>query len=172
MNLWCNRITVSNVSGGVVRYVQSFRDDAIRPHIGGRYADMLQAALWHPAMQFYLTQANSYGPDSVAGKRKGRGLNENLAREFLELHSMRVGYTQGDVTQLAMLLAGMASDERGVRVDARRVQPGRKLILGQRYDDSDPMGQINRLIATVALRPETAAKYAGRRLDRALRDQT
>ena len=156
VNLWCNRITVSNVSGGVVRYVQSFRDDAIRPHIGGRYADMLQAALWHPAMQFYLTQANSYGPDSVAGKRKGRGLNENLAREFLELHSMRIGYTQDDVTQLAMLLAGMASDERGVRVDARRVQPGRKVILGQRYDDSDPMGQINRLIATVALRPETA----------------
>ncbi len=155
-NLWANRITISNVSGAVVRYMQSFRDEAIRPYVGGNYSDMLQASLWHPGMQFYLTQANSYGPDSLAGKKKGRGLNENLAREFLELHSMRVGYSQEDVTQLAMLLAGMASDEKGVRVEARRVQPGKKRILGQTFDDSDPMAEINRLVAFVARRPETA----------------
>ena len=155
-NLWANRITISNASGGVVRYVQSFRDEAIRPFVGGNYADMLRASLWHPGMQFYLTQANSIGPDSIVGKRRDKGLNENLAREFLELHSMRVGYSQNDVTQLAMLLAGMASDEKGQRVDARRVQPGRKVILGQSYDDSDPEGQINRLVAYVARRPETA----------------
>ena len=144
----------------MARYVQSFRDEAIRPHVGGNYGDMLRASLWHPAMQYYLTQANSIGPDSVAGRRRGRGLNENLAREFLELHSMRVGYTQDDVTQLAMLLAGMASDEAGQRVDPRRAQPGIKRILGRAYGDRDPKAEIDRLVATVALRPETAQNVA------------
>ncbi len=160
VNLWANRITISNASGAVARYMQNFRDEAIRPHIAGRYGDMLKATLWHPGMQFYLTQSSSFGPDSPAGKKKGRGLNENLAREFLELHSMRVGYSQDDVTALAMLLAGMASDEKGVRVDPRRVQPGKKLILGQTFTDDDPMGQINRLVDYVALRPETAQNVA------------
>ena len=159
-NLWANRITISNASGGVVRYVQSFRDEAIRPFVGGNYGDMLRASLWHPGMQFYLTQASSIGPDSIVGKRRARGLNENLAREFLELHSMRVGYTQDDVTQLAMLLAGMASDEKGLRVDLRRVQPGKKVILGQTYTDDDPQAQINRFVAYVARRPETAQNVA------------
>ena len=160
VNMWANRITVSNVSGAVARYMQNFRDEAIRPHIAGRYGDMLKATLWHPGMQFYLTQTSSFGPDSPAGKKQGRGLNENLAREFLELHSMRVGYSQDDVTALAMLLAGMASGEKGVRVDPRRVQPGDKVILGQTFTDDDPMAQINRLIDYVALRPETGQNVA------------
>jgi uncharacterized protein (DUF1800 family) len=160
VNLWANRITVSNVSGNVARFLQSFRDHAIRDHISGRYGDMLKATLWHPAMQIYLTQASSFGPDSPAGKRRGRGLNENLAREFLELHSMRVGYTQADVTSLAMLLAGMVSDARGERVDTRRAQPGKKRILGQTFTDDDPRQQINRLVDYVALRPETAQNVA------------
>ena len=160
VNLWANRITISNASGGVTRYVQSFRDEAIRPHIAGRYADMLKATLWHPGMQFYLTQAASIGPDSIAGRKKGRGLNENLAREFLELHAMRVGYSQADVTQFAMLLAGMVSDEQGERVDPRRVQPGVKHILGRDFTDADPQGEINRLVDYVAARPETGQNVA------------
>ena len=160
VNMWANRITVSNASGGVTRYVQNYRDEAVRPHIAGRYGDMLKATVWHPGMQFYLTQSCSFGPDSIAGKKKGRGLNENLAREFLELHSMRVGYTQDDVTALAMLLAGMASDEKGVRVDPRRGQPGKKVILGQTFSDDDPMAEINRLVEYVAMRPETAQNVA------------
>ena len=160
VNLWANRITVSNISGKVTRYMQAYRDEAIRPHITGRYADMLKATLWHPAMQFYLTQTTSYGPESIAGKKRGRGLNENLAREFLELHSMQVGYTQDDVTQLAMLLAGMASDEKGMRVDLRRVQPGPKRILGRAYSDKDPQAQINQLVDDVAARPETGRNVA------------
>ena len=159
-NLWANRITISAVSGMVAPFVQSFRDEAIRPHIGARYVDMLKATLWHPGMHLYLTQANSFGPDSIAGKKRGRGLNENLAREFLELHSMRVGYTQDDVTGLAMLLAGMASDEKGERVDSRRLQPGKKRILGQTFTDDDPRHQIDRLVNYVAQRPETAQNVA------------
>ena len=160
VNLWANRITISNASGMVAAYVQSFRDEAIRPHIGGRYGDMLKATLWHPGMQYYLTQSSSFGPDSPAGKKKGRGLNENLAREFLELHSMRVGYSQEDVTALAMLLAGMASDEKGERVEPRRLQPGPKHILGQTFTDSDPKAEIDRLVDYVATRPETAQNVA------------
>lgn len=160
VNLWANRITISNASGGVARYVQSFRDDAVRPHVGGTYAAMLRATLWHPGMQIYLTQPASIGPGSEVGLRRGKGLNENLAREFLELHSMRQGYTQDDVTALAMLLAGMVSDDKGQRVDPRRAQPGPKVILGQTYDDSDPAAEINRFVADVAQRPETAQNVA------------
>lgn len=160
VNLWANRITISNTANTVTRLVLPFRDEAVRLHIGGTYGDMLKATLWHPGMQIYLSQNRSIGPDSVIGKRKGRGLNENLAREFLELHSMRTGYTQQDVTQLAMLLAGMMSDDKGRRVDPRGAQPGKKVILGQRYDGTDPEGEINRLVAHVAARPETAQNVA------------
>jgi len=160
VNMWANRITISVTSNAVPRYIQGFRDEAIRSNIAGRYGDMLKATLWHPGMLNYLTQTASIGPDSEAGKRKKRGLNENLAREFLELHSMRTGYSQTDVTQLAMLLAGMASDAKGRRVDERRVQPGPKVILGQTFTDADPVAEIDRLVDYVALRPETAQNVA------------
>lgn len=161
VNLWANRITVANVSNNVSRVLQPFRDEAIRPHIGGTYGEMLKATLWHPAMQIYLSQTRSIGPDSQVGKRRGKGLNENLAREFLELHSMRTGYTQADVTQLALLLAGMTADEEGNRaVDPRNAQPGKKVVLGQQFDGSDPEAEINRLVAYVAARPETARNVA------------
>ncbi len=160
VNLWSNRITISDASGGIARYVQSFRDEAVRPHIAGRYADLLKATLWHPGMLTYLTQTNSTGPHSKLGLRKGIGLNENLAREFLELHSMGTGYTQGDVTQLATLLAGMNNDANGPRVDGRRLEPGLKQILGAAYGDRDPAAEIDRLVETVAQRPETALATA------------
>ena len=156
VNLWANRITISNAGGGVSRYVQSFRDEAIRPHIAGRYADLLKATLWHPGMQTYLTQTSSIGPRSVIGLRKSKGLNENLAREFLELHSMGTGYSQNDVTELARLLAGMSSDAQGSRMDPRRMEPGTKQIFQETYGDSDPVAEIDRLVETVAHRPETA----------------
>lgn len=158
VNLWANRITVSNVSAGVGRYIQSFRDEAIRPHIAGRYADMLQATLWHPAMQVYLTQTDSIGPHSPIGLKKGLGLNENLAREFLELHTMGHGYSQADVTEFAKLLSGMANDETGPRVMKARAEPGEKTILGATYGEG--MDQISRFVETVAHRQETADAVA------------
>lgn len=160
VNLWANRITVSAVSGGVMRLVQSFRDEAIRPHVTTSYTQMLQATLWHPAMQIYLTQVQSTGPNSRQGQRRGRGLNENLAREFLELHSMRTGYSQADVTELARLLAGMRYGPDGPRVDPGRAEPGVKVILGQTFRDDDPRAEIDRLVAHVARRPETAQNVA------------
>lgn len=158
VNFWANRITVSNMSQNVGYYVQSYRDEAIRPNIAGRYADMLKATLWHPAMQAYLTQAGSIGPDSPLGQKKKKGLNENLAREFLELHSMGHGYTQTDVTELAKLLAGMTHDEKGLRVEENRAQPGQKHILGSTY--SGGVDQIDALVEDVAHRQETADAVA------------
>lgn len=159
VNLWANRMTVANTAGAG-NYIQPFRDEAIRPHIGGRFADMLRSALWHPAMHFYLNQTRSVGPNSSLGLRKGRGLNENLAREFLELHAMSTGYDQRDVTELARLMAGMVQDKRGLRMDQRSVEPGPKVILGTTYTDADPMAEINRLVETVAARLETARSVA------------
>jgi uncharacterized protein (DUF1800 family) len=71
--------------------------EAIRPHAFGRFADLLRAAVLHPAMLLYLDNAQSIGPRSRLGRRRERGLNENLARELLELHTLGVhgGYTQG-----------------------------------------------------------------------------
>lgn len=157
VNLWANRLTVSSV-GGPALFIPPYRDQAIRPHVGGRFGDMLRASLWHPAMLSYLSQTSSIGPNSDLGRRKGRGLNENLAREFLELHSMGSGYTQQDVTELARLLAGMKTDGTGRRMDPRAVEPGRKTILGTRYGEG--VHEIDRLVATVAARPETARSVA------------
>jgi uncharacterized protein (DUF1800 family) len=153
VNLWANRLTVSAV-GGPVLFIPPYRDRTIRPHIAGRFADMLRASLWHPAMLSYLSQNSSIGPNSSFGLRKGRGLNENLAREFLELHSMGAGYDQSDVTELARLLAGMKSDGAAQEMDARAVEPGDKTILHARYGEG--VAEIDRFIETVATRPETA----------------
>lgn len=158
VNLWSNRITVAASSAQLMHLVQSFRDEAIRPHVTGRLADLLKATLWHPAMQTYLTQTSSIGPNSRLGRRRGKGLNENLAREFLELHSMGHGYDQTDVTELARLLAGMKSDAEGTRVEDARAEPGIKTILGQQFHPG--RDEIDRLVEVVAARPETAEATA------------
>jgi len=157
VNLWSNRLTIG-AAPGTLQLAPHFRDEAIRPRIAGRYADLLRAALWHPAMHVYLSQTSSVGPNSDIGRRKGRGLNENLAREFLELHSMGTGYDQRDVTELARLLAGMATDATGPHVDPRRAEPGEKTILAATYTGG--IEEIDRLVETVALRPETAQAVA------------
>ena len=157
-NLWANRIAVA-IQGAALRpLVQPFRDEAVRPHVAGRLADMLKATLWHPAMQIYLTQVQSVGPNSKQGKKRNKGLNENLAREFLELHTMGSGYTQADVTELAKLLAGMKHDAEGPRVEDARQEPGTKTILGQMYETGAT--EIDRLVEDVAHRPETAEATA------------
>lgn len=159
VNFWANRLTVAWRRGPVEFLMGPYRDEAIRPHIGGRFADMLAASAWHPAMMVYLDQAASVGPNSPFGQKQRKGLNENYAREFLELHTMGgVGYSQTDVTELARLFAGMRYDEEGARFDSARSEPGEKTILGQTYLNGPD--EIARLVETVALRPETAESVA------------
>ncbi|TGT56722.1 DUF1800 family protein, partial [Mesorhizobium sp. M2E.F.Ca.ET.166.01.1.1] len=104
VGFWSNHFCVSVAKGQIVRACAgAFEREAIRPFVLGRFADMLLAVEHHPAMLVYLDNQQSIGPDSRAGKRRGRGLNENLAREILELHTLGVdgGYSQADVTSFA-----------------------------------------------------------------------
>jgi uncharacterized protein (DUF1800 family) len=112
---WTNHFTVSIRQGGCQPLVGAFIEEAIRPNVTGRFETMLLAVMRHPAMLLYLQNAESVGPDSPAGQRGHRGLNENLARECLELHTVSpaAGYTQADVTNFARILTGWSVDLRG-----------------------------------------------------------
>ncbi len=114
---WSDHFTVRARNARHRALAPAFIEDAVRPHVAGRFADMLKAAVTHPMMMIYLTQVGSIGPNSAtAQKRKRGGLNENLAREVLELHTLGVGgaYTQDDVRQFAELLTGLALSDDGV----------------------------------------------------------
>jgi uncharacterized protein (DUF1800 family) len=146
---WSNHFCVSANKGPVRGIAGAYERETIRPHVLGRFADMLIAVEQHPAMLIYLDNARSTGPNSKAGLNRGRGLNENLAREILELHTLGVGggYTQDDVTNLARILTGWtvgnlvnAASEPGQFFFApARHEPGNWTVLGKHYPDR---GQI------------------------------
>ena len=127
---WANHFTVSAKKLAVVALVGPFEEEAIRPGVFGRFEDLLVASSRHPAMLIYLDQARSIGPDSAAarlreGDAKHSGLNENLAREIMELHTVGVeaGYNQADVTEFARAMTGWSvgdpsdPDDAGDRAD-------------------------------------------------------
>lgn len=138
---WSNHLAVSGLRVEALGLVGAYERAAIRRHVTGRFEDLLLAATRHPAMLLYLDNARSIGPDSPAGRRLNRGLNENLARELLELHTLGVdgGYSQADVTALAGLLTGwtVVDDDRqapgGFVYAPTRHQPGRFTVVGVEY---------------------------------------
>lgn len=137
-------------------------EDAVRPHLTGRFADMLTAASLHPAMLIYLDQVQSYGPTSAEGKKRRRGLNENLARELMELHTLGVGghYSQDDVRQMAELLTGVIFDPNlGQSFDQTRAEPGDETVLGQLYA-GEGMAPVLAALDDLSLRAETAQHLA------------
>lgn len=137
-------------------------EDAIRPNIALRFGDMLKAVTLHPAMLVYLDQVLSIGPGSKAGRKRDRGLNENLARELLELHTLGVdaGYSQADVRQMAELLTGLAVDpDRGFVFQDRWAEPGAETVLGVSYS-GDGTAPILQALDDLAMRPETAGHIA------------
>jgi uncharacterized protein (DUF1800 family) len=167
---WTNHFCVSTGKGGLVRIAAgAFERDAIRPHVLGRFRDMLQAVESHPAMLFYLDNQLSVGPNSAVGERTGRGLNENLAREILELHTLGVngGYTQADVTSLARIITGWTFVGRLGQVgepgtfffNANTHEPGLQTLLGRPYDQED-VGKGRAALADVAQHPATAQHIA------------
>lgn len=133
---WADHFTVAPRNRTERALPGILQDEAIRPHVSGRFADMLAAVITHPAMLIYLDQNASFGPGSLTGKRRKKGLNENLARELLELHTLGVGagYAQSDVTELAKLLTGLSVGPQGFVFDGRRAEPGAETVLGTRYD--------------------------------------
>jgi uncharacterized protein (DUF1800 family) len=141
---WSNHFTVSVQRPPVLGLAGAFEREAIRPHVTGRFYDMLLAVARHPAMLLYLDNAQSIGPNSFAGQRRNRGLNENLAREILELHTVGVngGYTQNDVREFAKILTGWSLarpedvDFGRFRFQPRIHEPGRKVLLGVEYQEA------------------------------------
>jgi len=163
---WSNHFCISASKGELARiWAGAFEREAIRPHVLGRFADMLKAVEQHPAMLFFLDNQQSLGPDSRAGQNRKRGLNENLAREIMELHTLGVGggYTQDDVTSLARIITGWTFAGRQGQLgppgsfafNANAHQPGPQMLLGKTYEPTG-LAQGEAALADIARHPSTA----------------
>src|SRR6202789_3971715 len=143
---WSNHFVVSALNPAAITFVGAFEREAIRPNITGKFEDMLLASTRHPAMLLYLDNAQSIGPDSLAGKFVGKGINENFAREVMELHTLGVdgGYTQADVIALAKILTGWSIDRDGAGTGFRyypaRHEPGDIVLRGKTYSGGEDAG--------------------------------
>ncbi len=176
---WANHFTVSATKGAVAPIAGSFEREAIRPYVFARFEDMLTASSRHPAMLLYLDQAGSIGPGSPAGQKRKVGLNENLAREIMELHTVGVdgGYTQADVTEFARALTGWSVSRGREGAAAGQAgaadpgepgafmfrpfthEPGVRKVLGRTYAN-DGEGQGQAVLHDLALNPATARHIA------------
>lgn len=184
VHFWANHFAVSADKQTVIGFVGNYENEAIRPHIMGKFSDLLIAAVKHPAMLLYLDQAQSFGPESPfatrvrnRGRRQAPGLNENLAREILELHTLgvRTGYTQADVTAFAKALTGLTVAGLGRGAGQRLMpvgaepgatvfiaplhEPGTQSVLGRRYD-AGGAAQAEAILRDLAVHPATARHIA------------
>jgi uncharacterized protein (DUF1800 family) len=185
VHFWSNHFAISVEKQPVEMLAGSFEMEAIRPHVLGRFEDMLIAVERHPAMQLFLDQERSVGPDSPAAERAAArrpdrrpGLNENLAREIMELHTLgaRSGYDQTDVTEFARALTGWSIGGIGAQ-PARNApvapgqfvfrpqlhEPGTRTILGRQYEqagEQQPLAVLHDLAASPATAQHVATKLA------------
>ena len=182
VHFWANHFAVSVDKLPVIGLAGLLEFEAIRPHVLGKFTDMLMAVEQHPAMLVYLDQAQSIGPNSRAGQfavmrgGKARGLNENLAREIMELHTLgvRTGYSQADVTEFARALTGWTVGGLGRGPGARMLgnapagefqfagllhEPGDRTIMGKRYREGGEE-QARAVLVDLAASPATAKHIA------------
>lgn len=183
VHFWSNHFAVSTDKQTAIGFAGDFEFNAIRPNIMGKFSELLTAASLHPAMLLYLDQAQSIGPNSplaarVAQRRNRElGLNENLAREILELHTLGVRsvYTQNDVTEFARALTGFtvggitrgpmqrALEQNGNPGDTQFFvgihEPGKRLLLGKSYAQNGKM-QAGTMLMDLAVHPATAKHIA------------
>lgn len=142
IEFWANHFTASAAKGAVRHLAGPFVSEAIEPNVMGRFRDLLIAAELHPAMAMFLDLHGSIGPNSRVGKRLGRGFNENLAREILELHTLGVdgGYAQKDVVEFSKIMTGWTVNRNSgdLRFAPARAEPGAKTFLGQRFGGPRP----------------------------------
>ena len=162
---WADHFTVRSKTTAQMLGPVSYVDAVIRPHVAGRFGDMLVAAATHPVMLNYLDQTSSFGPDSAFALRHNRGLNENLAREILELHTLGVdgAYGQDDVRAFANLLTGLTfSLETGFQFNPRMAEPGAEVVLGNSYGGAGParLEDVVAALQAIALHPDTARHIA------------
>ena len=161
-NHFCVNADATVMAGG-------FEREAIRPHVLGRFEDMLLAVECHPAMLLYLNNEQSIGPESVAGINRDKGLNENLAREILELHTLgvRTVYSQADVTNFAKVLTGwtvlppVSNPDHGGEFAflGRAHEPGIQTVIGNAYAEGG-VAQGRVVLADLARHPATARHVA------------
>lgn len=163
---WADHFTARAKAARFRAVGPAYIEDAIRPHVAGRFADLLKSAITHPLMLAYLDQVASVGPNSkLAQKRKnGAGLNENLAREVMELHTLGVGggYTQTDVRQFAELLTGLTYTTYDGTVFLPAIaEPGAETLLGHRYGgDPAKLDDVLPALDDLAAHPDTARHIA------------
>jgi uncharacterized protein (DUF1800 family) len=139
--------------------------EAIAPNMLGNFGDLLLAVEQHPAMLIYLNNEKSFGPNSRMAKKRKKGLNENLAREIMELHTLGVngGYTQHDVIELAKAITGWSVKRPDKEKDTGFIfreyghEPGTRKLLGKSYPQ-DGLSQGQKMLTDLAMHPATA-KY-------------
>ncbi len=167
---WSNHFCVSAVKGGPTAVAAgSFEREAIRPFLLGKFADMLKAVEQHPAMLSYLDNRDSLGPNSKAGQNRKKGLNENLAREIMELHTLglKAGYTQTDVTSLARMITGWTfpginsnkAEPAVFTFNGNAHEPGIQTLLGKSYEQPG-LAQGEAALHNLAHHPATASHIA------------
>lgn len=163
---WSNHFSISARNRNTRLFAGAYEREAIRPHILGSFVELASEALLHPGMLTFLDNISSIGPNSRAGQRRDKGLNENLAREVLELHTVTpaAGYNQFDVTEFAKALTGWSIGQKGPDVgktifDRRMHEPGSRTVLGKRYSEKGAE-QARRILKDICMRPETANNIA------------
>jgi len=180
VEFWFNHFNVFAGKGDVRWYVSAYEREAIRPYAMGKFPDLVRATAHHPAMLFYLDNWLSAKPDYriQAGPNRGRpaGLNENYARELMELHTLGVdgGYTQKDVTEVARAFTGWTIDRP--RTDAHFIfrpgmhDTGEKIVLGQRIPAGGGRDDGERVIELLTRQPATARFVATKLVRRFVSD--
>lgn len=166
---WSNHFAVSSDKGVVYGLAGTLENEAIRPHVNGRFIDLLTAVEQHPAMIAFLDNQYSVGKDSEAAEkaRRALGINENLAREILELHTLGVnsGYSQADVTSFAQVITGWSIGGGNRRLSGGTPgqfyfrdnlhEPGAKTFLGKTYRQTG-LAQGEAVLTDLARHPATA----------------
>jgi uncharacterized protein (DUF1800 family) len=162
LDFFSNHFSVSTGPTPMRGLAATLEREAVGPNLGGRFVEMLLAVERHPAMLTYLNNAQSVGPGSRMGRRQSRGLNENLAREMLELHTLGVdgGYAQADVRELAMAITGWSvglprrNEEPAFLFREATHEPGARVVLGRRYEHAG-VAQGERILRDLARHPAT-----------------
>lgn len=166
---WADHFTAAGKRGLIRRAASPYVETSIRPHIMGRFEDLLFAAILHPLMIHYLDQDRSVGINSVQAAKGGKlkGMNENLAREVLELHTLGVGapYDQTDVRELAELFTGLThTREMVVKFRKQYAEPGAETVLDRTYGGTkNPhMRDVHAVLRDLARHPATARHIASK----------
>ena len=162
---WADHFTAFGGGGVLPKGAALYVEAAVRPNVSGRFADLLIACITHPLMIHYLDQFASAGPMSRAATLGlgRRGLNENLAREVLELHTLGVDgpYSQTDVRELARVFAGLGlTRDFGFKFRPAMAEPGEKQVLGVTYRDPPGPQAVQRVLQDIARHPATARHIA------------